>query len=74
MQEAQLGRALPKDDLAGLRRGDLVFWAGHVGIMSDARMLLHANGHFMQVTREPLLTAVERIAHRGSRITAIKRL
>jgi cell wall-associated NlpC family hydrolase len=74
MQEAQLGRALPKDDLAGLRRGDLVFWEDHVGIMADARMLLHANGHFMQVTHEPLLTAVERIAKRHGRVTAIKRL
>src|SRR5262245_41965567 len=74
MQEAQLGRALPKDDFAGLKRGDLVFWEDHVGIMSDARMLLHANGHFMQVTHEPLLSAVERIAKRHGRITAIKRL
>jgi cell wall-associated NlpC family hydrolase len=74
MQEAELGRALPKDDLASLARGDLVFWEDHVGIMSDARMLLHANGHFMQVTREPLQTAVERIAQRLGQITAIRRL
>jgi cell wall-associated NlpC family hydrolase len=74
MQEAQLGRALPTDDLARLARGDLVFWQDHVGMMTDARMLLHANGHFMQVTHEPLLTAVERIARRHSGITAIKRL
>jgi hypothetical protein len=37
-------------------------------------MLLHANGHFMQVTHEPLLTAVERIEKRSSPITTIKRL
>ena len=74
MQEAQLGLALPKDDLSGLKRGDLVFWEDHVGIMTDAQMLLHANGHFMQVTHEPLATAVERIARRSGRITAIKRL
>jgi cell wall-associated NlpC family hydrolase len=74
MQEAQLGRALPKEDLSGLERGDLVFWDGHVGIMADATTLLHANGHFMQVAREPLATAVERIAQRHGPITAIKRL
>jgi cell wall-associated NlpC family hydrolase len=74
MQETQLGSALPRDDLAGLQRGDLVFWEDHVGIMTDPRMLLHANGHFMQVTREPVLAAAARIAERGSRITAIKRL
>ena len=74
MQEVQLGRALPKDDLSGLRRGDLVFWEDHVGIMTDAHMLLHANGHFMQVAHEPLLTAVERIARRHSPVTGIRRI
>jgi cell wall-associated NlpC family hydrolase len=74
MQEVQLGRALPKDDLSGLERGDLVFWEDHVGIMTDAQTLLHANGHFMQVAREPLLPAVERIARRHSPVTAIRRL
>lgn len=74
MQEKALGRSLPKDDLDGLKRGDLVFWDGHVGIMTDAGMLLHANGHFMQVTLEPLKTAVERIAARHGKITSIKRL
>lgn len=74
MQEERLGRPLPKDDLVSLRRGDLVFWDGHVGIMTDERMLLHANGHFMQVTLEPLLTAVERIAERHGKVTSIRRL
>jgi cell wall-associated NlpC family hydrolase len=74
MQEERLGRPLPKDDLENLKRGDLVFWDDHVGIMSDERMLLHANGHFMQVTLEPLLTAVERIAGRHGKITSIRRL
>lgn len=74
MQENGLGHALPLDDLAGLRRGDLIFWDGHVGIMADARQLLHANGHFMQVTLEPLADAVERIAKRYGKMTAIKRL
>lgn len=74
MQEQQLGEALPKDDLNGLKRGDLVFWAGHVGVMTDAEMLLHANGHFMQVTHEPLRTAVERIGRGNSPVTTIKRL
>jgi cell wall-associated NlpC family hydrolase len=74
MQEKALGRPLPKDDLDGLKRGDLVFWDGHVGMMADERMLLHANGHFMQVTLEPLRSAVERIAARSGGITSIRRL
>lgn len=73
MQEAQLGTALEIDGLEGLRRGDLVFWNGHVGIMTDAHTLLHANGHHMMVVAEPLRDAVERIAASYGRITSIRR-
>jgi len=34
MQEPALGKASP---LAELRRGDLIFWKGHVAIARDAR-------------------------------------
>jgi len=44
-----------------LRRGDLVFWRGHVGMMQDETRLIHANAHHMAVTIEPLATAIERI-------------
>jgi cell wall-associated NlpC family hydrolase len=74
MQEQTLGQALPSADLDRLRRGDLVFWNGHVGIMTDASHLLHANGFYMQVTHEPLRVAVERIAASYGKITSIKRL
>jgi cell wall-associated NlpC family hydrolase len=71
MQEKDLGIAVAKTDL---RRGDLVFWKGHVGIMEDADTLLHANGHHMLVVREPLDVAVKRIVAKGSEITSVKRL
>lgn len=72
MQEHALGRPLPPD--AALRRGDLVFWKGHVGIMRDAVTLLHANGHFMLVTSEPLAEAVARIeAKGGGPVTSARR-
>ena len=76
MQEAALGRPLPLDDaLARLRRGDLVFWKGHVGIMRDATTLLHANGFAMKVTSEPLAEARARIEKsEGGAITSIRRL
>jgi cell wall-associated NlpC family hydrolase len=73
MQESH-GTDLPVDRLDTLRRGDLVFWKGHVGIMTNADELLHANGHFMQVTREPLATAVARIAQVYGGVTSIRRL
>ena len=63
MQAALLGEELPDD--APLRRGDLIFWRGHVGILLDAETLLHANAHHMAVTAEPLSEAVARIAASG---------
>jgi len=46
---------------AGLRRGDLVFWKGHVAVMLDAGNVIHANGHTMLVSRETLAEAIGRI-------------
>jgi cell wall-associated NlpC family hydrolase len=74
MQEAELGTTLLVNDLDGLRRGDLVFWDGHVGIMQSDTHLLHANGHHMMTVSEPLREAVERIAAKGTPVTSIKRL
>ncbi len=74
MQEAALGKPVMANDLDGLKRGDLVFWGGHVGIMSDSRTLLHANGHHMMVMSEPLREAVERIARSYGQIASIKRM
>lgn len=74
MQERALGHALPLD-FAGLRRGDLVFWRGHMGLMLDAETLIHANGHHMAVAVEPLAGAVERIqAHSYGAVTSLRRL
>lgn len=63
LQEAELGAPLPAG--APLRRGDLVFWQGHVGWMTDAGTLLHANAHHMAVVAEPLAGAAARIAAAG---------
>jgi cell wall-associated NlpC family hydrolase len=57
-----------------LRRGDLIFWNGHVGIMTDSSTLLHANGHHMMVVSEPLREAAGRIARQYGQITSLKRL
>lgn len=74
MQEETLGEKLLVNDLDSLRRGDLVFWNGHVGIMTDATTLLHANGHHMMVVAEPLKDAVDRIAARYGQMTCVRRL
>ncbi|MGH6836975.1 MAG: NlpC/P60 family protein [Methylocella sp.] len=76
LQEQALGTPLAIDsDLAGLRRGDLVFWRGHVGIMRNETTLLHANAHHMLVASEPLRIARDRtLAKTSQPISAIKRL
>lgn len=56
MQEA-LGRGVSAD---ALRRNDLVFWDGHVGLMLDGRRLIHANASHMAVAAEALEEAVAR--------------
>ncbi len=73
MQEAELGAALASD--AGLARGDLVFWRGHVGMMTDAAIMLHANAFDMAVTLEPLQAAIDRIEAQGDgKVTGRRRL
>jgi len=76
LQEQALGLPIAVDtELAGLQRGDLVFWRGHAGIMRDETTLLHANAHHMLVASEPLRIARDRILAKTSQpITAIKRL
>lgn len=74
MQQAKLGSSVPiSSSLEGLQRGDLVFWPGHVGIMCDGVMMVHANAHHMAVSVEPLADAVHRISRSGCEISAIKR-
>ena len=76
MQARDLGEEVAlRPDLSGLRRGDLVFWGGHVGIMLDPERLLHANGHAMATAIEPLREAEERIRTKSfGPITCVKRL
>ena len=75
MQETALGEPLPLPvDFAKLRRGDLVYWKGHVGIMRDREDLIHANAAHMRVAIEPLSEAVARIGKNGTAISSVKRL
>jgi len=64
MQASTLGEPVePGEGYSGLRRGDLVFWKGHVAIMTDDRTMIHANGHTMLVSREGLVEAIGRIGY-----------
>ncbi|WP_127754530.1 NlpC/P60 family protein [Devosia sp. 1566] len=78
------GRDCPRDTdqqvalghpVDALRRGDLVFWRGHVAMMTSDRDMIHANAFHMAVVIEPLAEAVARISSRGGgEPTAFRRL
>jgi cell wall-associated NlpC family hydrolase len=82
---AACGKAVPRDtDMqlaffapvaeAERRRGDLVFWKGHVAILLDADTILHANAHHMAVAVEPLAGAIARVeAAGGGSVTGWRR-
>ncbi len=73
MQENTLGKWLKPD--AGLRRGDLVFWRGHIAVMTSNTLLIHANAHHMAVKIEPLSVALSRIKTAGGgAVSCFKRL
>ena len=76
MQERALGTSVDVTPaLSGLRRGDLVFWKGHVGLMMDESKFIHATGHSMTVMIEPLAIAEERIRRTSyGPISSVKRL
>ena len=63
LQSAQLGHTLPEG--TPKQRGDVIFWTGHVGWLSDAQTLLHANAHHMAVACEPVQDAIARIKAQG---------
>jgi cell wall-associated NlpC family hydrolase len=73
MQEAALGEAVRADAYSDLRRGDLMFWKGHVAIVRDRATLLHANAFHMAVAIEPIADAIKRIGESGSDVTSVKR-
>jgi hypothetical protein len=61
-------------EIGDLRRGDLIFWKGHVAIVRDADTLVHANAHHMVTVIENTRAAIARIKAAGSEVVAIKRL
>jgi cell wall-associated NlpC family hydrolase len=62
-QENTLGQTLAAD--APLRRGDLLFWRGHVAWVADETRLVHANAHAMAVAFEDTGAAIARIDAQG---------
>ena len=72
MQQEGLGRPLAAEGKK-LRRGDLLFWNGHVAIARDATTIVHANAHHMATVIERTSDALARISLAGLELLAIKR-
>ena len=52
-----------------LKRGCVIFWKGHVGIMIDSLNCIHANTFHMKTKTEPLFGIIERM---GENVNVIK--
>lgn len=70
-QAASLGTVL--DESVPLRRGDLLFWSGHVALVAGPDLVLHANGNDMAVAFEGLQAAIDRLARQGDGPVTVRR-
>jgi cell wall-associated NlpC family hydrolase len=76
MQERSLGRPVAFDgDASALRRGDIVFWKGHVGIFIAPERFLHANARDMAVASTPFAEVVRYIEEaEKQKVSSVRRL
>jgi cell wall-associated NlpC family hydrolase len=73
--DSDMQAALGVDAEGPPRRGDLLFWKGHVALVRDAGTLIHANAHHMAVAVEGIEAATVRIAAQGDGpVTAHRRV
>jgi cell wall-associated NlpC family hydrolase len=73
--QAKLGAEIPfSGDPKTLARGDLICWKGHIGLVAEGMLLLHANAFHMGVVEEPLAEAIARIKEDSSDVLAVRRL
>jgi cell wall-associated NlpC family hydrolase len=73
MQERALGSAVARPQ-EQLRRGDLLFWKGHVAIVRDETTVVHANAsRHMAVAFEATAQTIDRIRATGSEVTSVRR-
>ncbi|MCX5580682.1 C40 family peptidase [Kaistia terrae] len=73
LQESAIGSQVESGLDGELRRGDLLFWNGHVGILRDPATLLHASGFQMAVVSEPLSDVLARYNRAGIAVTSVRR-
>ena len=68
-------QALGQEATGGYQRNDLLFWKGHVALVTDPDTLIHANASAMATVFEPIKGAIKRIKSQGDGpVTAHRRL
>lgn len=71
MQQAAVGEVVAHGPR---RRGDLIFWKGHVAIARDETTMIHANAFHMAVAIEPIDDAIARIRQKDGEVTCVRRM
>lgn len=73
MQEKDIGSPVPEGTVYAA--GDLLFWRGHVALVTSSTTMIHANAHHMSVVEEEIIPAFARIAATDTGpVTSHKRL
>ncbi|MFL4469591.1 C40 family peptidase [Tateyamaria armeniaca] len=73
MQENDVGKTRP--EASAYETGDLLFWKGHVALVTSATTMIHANAFHMSVVEEDIAPALARISETGGGpVTSHKRL
>jgi cell wall-associated NlpC family hydrolase len=70
LQKTALGAPLAPG--SAMQAGDLLFWAGHVALVSGPDSLLHATAYSMSVLEEPLQAALVRIAQTSPLVAHVR--
>lgn len=60
LQEKMKGTGLGPETM--LQAGDLIFWKGHVALVTGSNRMIHANAYHMSVVEEDVGPALQRIA------------
>lgn len=79
MQERTIGNVIGAStgdpDMESWRRGDIVFFPDHVGIMIDEVRIIHANATHMMVSVEALVDVISRLRKQHDKpVTAVRRI
>lgn len=73
--DMQMALGQPTPPTEPMRRGDLIFWKGHVALAVDRDRIIHANGHTMSVAYEGIEDCIARVlADGGGPILARRRV